>query len=53
MSGAAGRPWRERRVVDGLAQALREAAAERFLGSGRTDTKPVAPSGPPPDPVGK
>ncbi|MFE4264292.1 hypothetical protein [Streptomyces sp. NPDC056883] len=33
---AAERPWRERRVVDGLADALREAASERFLGNGRT-----------------
>ncbi|MDD9377705.1 hypothetical protein M8Z33_13755 [Streptomyces sp. ZAF1911] len=35
---AAERPWRERRVVDGLADALREAASERFLGNGRTPT---------------
>ncbi|MET9856085.1 hypothetical protein ABZY57_24475 [Streptomyces sp. NPDC006450] len=37
---AAERPWRERRVVDGLADALREAVSDRFLGSGRTLTKP-------------
>ncbi|MER5765820.1 hypothetical protein [Streptomyces sp. NPDC002082] len=36
---AAERPWRERRVVDGLADALREAASERFLGNGRTPTR--------------
>ncbi|MFF1409576.1 hypothetical protein ACFVX6_07240 [Streptomyces sp. NPDC058289] len=36
---AAERPWRERRVVDGLADALREAASERFLGNGRTPMK--------------
>ncbi|MEV7519249.1 hypothetical protein [Streptomyces sp. NPDC091371] len=41
----AGHPWRERRVVDGLAGALREAAAERVLGSGAaTAPKTAAPA---------
>ncbi|MFE2288622.1 hypothetical protein ACFXDJ_31205 [Streptomyces sp. NPDC059443] len=40
---AADRPWRERHVVDGLADVLRGAAAERFLGSGLTVTKPPLP----------
>ncbi|WP_330297546.1 hypothetical protein [Streptomyces sp. NBC_00503] len=39
----AERPWRERHVVDGLADALREAAAERVLGSALTVTKPPLP----------
>lgn len=42
---AAGRPWRERRVVDGLADALREAASERFLGNGRTPAKAASATG--------
>lgn len=36
---AAERPWRERRVVDGLADALREAVSERFPGTGRSPAK--------------
>ncbi|MGW6707035.1 hypothetical protein ACWGDE_19390 [Streptomyces sp. NPDC054956] len=47
---AAERPWRERRVVDGLADALREAASERFLGGGAAPAKPAPPTSPPPPP---
>lgn len=42
---AAKLPWRERRVVDGLADALREAASERFLGNGRPPKTASAPAG--------
>ncbi|MFF3214849.1 hypothetical protein ACFYYB_29950 [Streptomyces sp. NPDC002886] len=43
---AAARPWRERRVVDGLADALREAVSERFPGSGRPSARAAsAPAG--------